>query len=355
MSGTPPLVLCGAFDRHNFGDILLAHIAALECGRPVLHAGLAARDLRPWGGPAVAALDAVVAGWHARYGDAPLELIHVGGEILDCDLWQAAVMLGTDDGARAAIARYEGDAVGARRWAAVQLGTTRAAPYVVAKSALPGGHTVFRTVGGVGLAERDPDFRAEVLEALRQADALSVRERTTQAWLAGAGIAATLEPDPVVRIAELFGQHIVPPAALAQQPYVALQFAAECGDDATLADLARGAARLARHHDAGLVLFRAGAAPWHDALEPYRRLAAHIDMPVHVFESLDVWDICGLIAGARACAATSLHARIVAAAFGVPVVSLERAPGAGRKLRAYLDTWEPQATVLAPAQFAAAF
>jgi hypothetical protein len=59
-------------------------------------------------------------------------------------------------------------------------------------------------------------------------------------------------------------------------------------------------------------------------------------------------------AGARACAATSLHARLVAKAFGVPAVSLERAPGAARKLRAYLAAWQPGAKALAPERFGAA-
>lgn len=46
-----PTLLFGAFDRHNFGDLLFAHIAAtLLDGRPLLFAGLLARDLRAHGG-----------------------------------------------------------------------------------------------------------------------------------------------------------------------------------------------------------------------------------------------------------------------------------------------------------------
>lgn len=349
MSGTAPAVLFGAFDRHNFGDILLAHMAEREAGRPVLFAGLARRDLRPWGGHAVEPLADIAAGWRVRYGDAPLELIHVGGELLDCDLWQAAVMLCDADGARTAIARCGEEADAARQWATAFLGIDRQVPYVVAASSLPGGRTTFRAVGGGGLDRRDPPFRDEALAALRQASRLSVRDRETRRILMQAGIAADLEPDPVCRIADLCGDRIRRAAA---SPYVAMHFAAECGDDATLAAFARGAQRLANGAD--IVLFRAGAAPWHDAVEPYRRLAARIGPHCRIFDSLDVWDICGLIAGARACAATSLHARIVATAFDVPAVSLEREAGAGHKLRAYLATWHEGAAVLVPEEFAAA-
>lgn len=351
MSGQPPVVLFGAFDRHNFGDILLAHVAERECGRPAICAGLARRDLRPWGGQAVAPLAEIAAGWCERYGEAPLELIHVGGELLDCDLWQAAVMLGDAATTQGIVARYGDDPAAARRWAAAQLGIARQAPYVVAASVLPLGRTCFRAVGGVGLAEREDAFRDEALATLREASQLTVRDRETRRILAASGIDAPLTPDPVSRIADLFGDRIRPPGGAS---YVALQFAAECGDDATLDAFASGIARLARCHDADVVLFRAGAAPWHDDLEPYRRLAARLGSRCRLFEPLDVWEIAGLVAGARACVATSLHARIVAQAYGVPAVSLERAPGAGRKLRAYLDTWMPGSPVLAPEEFASA-
>jgi hypothetical protein len=313
-------VLFGAFDRHNLGDILLAAVAAAEHPAAAC-AGLAERDMTSCGGPRVAAL--------ASFAE-PLRLIHVGGELLDCDAAQAAYMLGQPW----------------LRWG-------RAAPYVVGKSRLPAGSTVeLHAVGGVGLATRDAAFRGEVFAALRAADLVTVRDRATQATLATTGIVAALVPDPVTRIAALFGDAIRARQA-ERGAYVAVQFAAECGDDATLAAFARGLERIGLP----IVLFRAGAAPWHDDLEPYQRLAArlaaHSPIPVRIFESLDVRDICALVAASRGCIATSLHARIVAEAFGVPVLSLEREPGSAQKLRAWLDTWSPGAVPLDPEAFAA--
>ncbi|KAF0164245.1 MAG: hypothetical protein FD157_2199 [Rhodocyclaceae bacterium] len=313
----PPPVFFGAFDRHNLGDILLAHMAAAEIGAgDGTFAGLAARDLTAWGGQRVSPLDSFT---------TPLTLIHVGGELLDCDATQAAYML---DDPRP-------------RW-------RRHAPYVVARHEMPQGSEVeFRAVGGVELAERDEAFRDEVLAALREARSISVRDLTTQALLSAAGIDATLVPDPVTRIGKLFGARIragIPRS----DPYLAVQFAAECGDDATLAAFARGLERIGLP----VVLFRAGAAPWHDALEPYRRLAARSELPMQVFEALDVWDICALIAGSSGYIGTSLHGRLVAESFGVPALSLERKAGAAKKLRAYLATWLPGQAPLAPDAFA---
>ncbi len=313
----PPPVLFGAFDRHNLGDILLAHVAAEEIGAgDRAFAGLVTRDLTPWGGQRVSALESFT---------APLTLIHVGGELLDCDAAQAAYML-EEPGPR---------------W-------RRQAPYVVARHELPPGSAVeFRAVGGVQLGERDEPFRDEVLAALREAGNVSVRDRRTQALLSAAGIDAALVPDPVTRIGKLFSVRI---RARIQRsdPYLAVQFAAECGDDATLAAFAHGLDRVGLP----VVLFRVGAAPWHDALEPYRRLALCSALPMQAFESLDVWDICGLIAGSSGYIGTSLHGRLVAESFGVPALSLEREPGAAKKLRAYLATWSPGEAPLEPDAFA---
>ena len=316
---TPPPLLFGAFDRHNLGDILLARVAAARVGAgDTAFAGLVARDLTPWGGQRVAALESFA---------TPITLIHVGGELLDCDAAQAAYMLGEPE----------------RRWG-------RLAPYVVARRHLPPGSRVeFHSVGGVGLAARDAAFRDEVFAALREADVVTVRDRVTQAQLAAAGIAAPLAEDPVTRIAGLFGTEIRRLTSADFRHVLAVQFAAECGDDATLDAFARGLERIGLP----VVLFRAGAAPWHDELEPYERLARRLKLTVRIFDSLDVRDICALIAGARGCIATSLHVRLVADAFAVPALSLEREPGSASKLRAYLDTWSPGAKPLDPASFAA--
>ncbi|MCA1978747.1 MAG: polysaccharide pyruvyl transferase family protein, partial [Thiobacillus sp.] len=76
-------VLFGAFDRHNFGDLLFPHVVAARFpARAFRYAGLRACDMRAFGGHDVERLPA-----------ASACLIHAGGELLTCTAWQAAVML----------------------------------------------------------------------------------------------------------------------------------------------------------------------------------------------------------------------------------------------------------------------
>lgn len=343
MSDPPALILYGAFDRHNLGDILLAHVAAREVSRPVVFAGLAERDLSEWGGHKVRALATLAAEWGERRAD----LLHVGGELLTCESYEAAVMLQTPEDAAAVVARLDADPATRERWASEALGSAAHLPYLAAKSLFRNpGRFEYRAVGGVELDRLPPASRAEALARLREADAVGARDRITQAQLAAAGIAARLEVDPVSRVATLFAGRIRRRAEQGEVArvratfpggYVAAQFAAEYGDDASLERLAAGLAALADGR--GLVLFRAGAAPWHDDLGVYRRLAGHLNgRHVHLFHSLDVWDICALIANAQGYSGGSLHGGIIAAAFGVEALPFPL-PARTGKQAAYARTW----------------
>ena len=349
----PRLILFGAFDRHNFGDLLLAHCAAAaHPGREPVFAGLAARDLRPWGGHVVRSLTEVV----ATCGHEPAELVHVGGEILTTSAWEAAVMLQTPDEARRIIARLDRDPAGRCAWAAEFLGTRRALPYVLGPPELPSAWTSrFVAAGGVAVDALPAAAMGELTTALRHAAAVSVRDRHTQAALARHGVHAVLQGDPAERTRELFDDRIAARLAgdalgglrLWQTRWMALQLAAAWGDDATLSRIAQAAVLEARARQGGIVLFRAGLAPWHDDADVLLRLlraAGHHapDVPVRIFGSADVFDLCALLAGACAYLGTSLHGWIVATSFGVPARCLVE--GADAKAAAYIDTWHSSAS-----------
>src|SRR5690606_29958705 len=166
----------------------------------------------------------------------------------------------------------------------------------------------FDAVGGSGFTGLAADLQAEALAALRGAATLSVRDRVTRDALAAAGIDARLVPDPAQSTRERFGQLIEARAAAgelaalrARMPdWIAVRLAAGWGDGATLAPLAQAVVRLARARGAGVVLFRAGLAPWHDDGEVLGRLAARIaavapDLPLARLASAGVFDICALL------------------------------------------------------------
>ncbi|SAL78426.1 Polysaccharide pyruvyl transferase [Caballeronia terrestris] len=341
----------GAFDRHNFGDLLFAHVAEALSGRAdAIFAGVTERDLRAFGGHRVEALPALA----TRLRDSAVSLVHVGGELLTCDVYEAAVMTLSDTDAQKAIARFDARPRERIAWARAALGTDALAPYLASREMFPGAmRVVYDAVGGVDLDSRDDPMRAEVLAKLAAADDLSVRDRHTQALLEGWGVKARLVPDSAVMVAELFGERIRERAregavrqVLRSFPdgYLAVQFSADFADDDTLARIASQLDRTARRTALGVVFFRAGAAPWHDDASCYERTAARMrTLPVTIFRSLNLWDICALIAHGRAYLGGSLHGRIVAMAFGLPRVNLRhpaRALSSMTKQTAFAATWD---------------
>lgn len=350
MESPTPTILFGAFDRHNFGDLLFPHIAAaLLPGENLIFAGLAERDLRPYGGHRVRALPLLAAEWRGQGAN----ILHVGGELLTCDIWQAAVMLLSPDQAQATIARLDAHPRERLRWAQDFLSCPQLAPYTLAPGLFGRENpVVYNGVGGVDLVNRDARFRKEIEAKLRAADHVGVRDRTTLDCLAGAGIEARLMPDPAVMVAELFGEEIRLQAREGEtaqmleafpQGYIAVQFSADFGDDATLAEIAVQLDQVSHETGLGIVFFRAGAAPWHDDLDCYQRTASRMQSPaVKIFTSLNLWAICALIAHSRAYCGSSLHGRIVAMAFALPRINLCHPAAARRETKhsAYAATWE---------------
>jgi hypothetical protein len=349
-----PTILFGAFDRHNFGDLLFPHIAsAMLEGENLLFSGLADRDMRRYGGHQVSGL----AQLSRRWGRRRVNLFHVGGELLTCDAWEAAVMLLAPHQAQSTIARLNAQPQERMEWARTLLGISCLAPYTLARQLFPGAdRVIYNAVGGTELNQRDPAMRAEVLAKLVAAEIVSVRDNQTHALLHAAGIAARLMPDPAVMVAHLFGARIRQRAehrpmaellAAFHKGYVAAQFSADFGDGATLTEIAAQLDEIASSTGCGVVFFCAGAAPWHDDQALYRCVAARMRSPsVRTFPSLNLWDICALIAHSRIYVGSSLHGRIVAMAFALPRMNLRHPAQTAlcSKQEAFAATWEKAGT-----------
>lgn len=353
--GGIPTIVFGAFDRHNFGDLLFPHVvAALTDDDELIFAGLADRDLCAYGGHRVHAVASLAAGC----GKRPVNILHAGGELLTCDAWQAAVMLQPAGQAQALIRYFDARPQERQDWVRRTLGLSSCAPYTVPRRLFAqAAGIVYNAVGGMDFASRDAGLRNEVLANLREADAIGVRDRLTQAQLAAEGIATLLLPDCAVMVAELFGERIRHRAAtgdvagIAQafpEGYIAVQFSAGFGDDRTLGIIAAQLDEAVKQTGCNAVFFRAGAAPWHDELSIYESVVARMRSgTARIFTSLDIWDICALIASSRAYLGSSLHGRIVAMAFAIPRMNLRDPshPSGLSKPSAFATTWEAAGTL----------
>ncbi len=360
-----PLILFGAFDRHNLGDLLLGKVAqALMFPRPVVLAGLAARDLTPVGGMRVRSIGELARDWGGR----PADIVHVGGEILTCSLYEAAVMLQSDENARLITSRLDADPLARHAWAVGELGLDQAVAYQLPSVLFRNCRFVgYLGAGGVGLSALPAKVRDNVVEKLSAADFVWVRDTMTHQTLESLGVPSLLAPDPCELVAGLFSDVIRERAEsggtasiCARYPrgYLAVQFSADYGDDATLDTIREHLYQVQRERELGIVFFRAGAAPWHDSLAVYSRLISRVTaLDAMIFDALHVFDLCALLARSSGFIGSSLHGRIVTEAFGKMAVSLVRGDPSTSKVGCYVQSWFPErgATVVQSGSLGDAF
>ncbi|MEW9900715.1 polysaccharide pyruvyl transferase family protein [Chitinivorax sp. PXF-14] len=349
MNEPRPCIVFGAFDRHNLGDLLFPLVLSpFLAGRRVRHAGLVARDWSALAGYRVEPLRELM----HEPDCAGAHLIHAGGELLDCDAYEAWIMLQPNTALASAIARWDRDP--ARfDMARAALDCPGPLPYLWGHQAwLGAGRVIAHALGGVGLASRSPSFGAAVAASLADMDSVSVRDRVTADILLRLGVRAELVPDAACLLPVLYGERLRAsgdagePAEVRRRfshGYWLVQFTAQSGDDATLARLAAAVLRAAPDARCGIVLYRAGRAPWHDELAVYERFARLLGTrAVHLFQSASVWDGCALLAGSRGVLASSLHLTVLAAGFDIPWLGLAAGPAEAvmeSKLGAFWSTW----------------
>ena len=218
-------------------------------------------------------------------------------------------------------------------------GVALAAPYIPVLADFPrnaGALTLINSVGIAGVRGIEPTRRDAIYGALQAAGAIGVREHGSSALLRDIGVEHRLLPDAVHALG------VLEPDARGS------------GSDTAIVQISRsrlrmfGHARLARTLATSpllagrpIRLLLAGTATGHDSADDYervaraaRRVARGID--IAMLEERRPLALAGHIARARVAIGTSLHVRIVAAAHGVPRVSLAKP-----KPTRYARQWDP--------------
>ncbi|CAK0828143.1 unnamed protein product [Prorocentrum cordatum] len=308
--------------RHNFGDMLMPWIVETMlqrrygfCPDDFLHADVAGADMRAYGGHLVIGVGSLFSNMYNGSLDV---ILRGGGTLNNLSLKGALSMFGP--GFKAC---NEDD------FMHKGLSTSYLLPkYKFAKPGL----FIANTVGGTG----HPIFNQS------EFDHCTLRQHPLKAGYED----CLLAPDSVVMINTVFGKPIsFRTNGLPMGIYFALQFRSKAKFDDGVVDAVLAAAR---KNNASIVMFRAGAARFHDNLMSYEALKSRFNkadssIAVTVFEGLNIWDISALISRAKLLISTSLHCRIVAFSFYVPRVTLVWGPGGtigNSKLFEFMKLWD---------------
>lgn len=313
------VVLYGALGRHNFGDLLMGeiHAALIKLARPelpVMFADLFPGDMTPYGGQKVQSVTSLF-----DSPDTVTDVIHVGGDTLGVTL-NAALEAFPDHAEEMAAVR--------QRWRAHGLSNSTRSAYLLPKQLFrhPGAFIVNGVGGGVWKAD---------LTAISDADYVGTRNPLR-------GVHHI--PDPVILLYSVLGSYVLAARssnamnwvrqATEGRSYWTVQLSddfGKAGGGSSIGLLADNlCAATKRIKDKAIVLFRAGAI--HDSLQTLGKVKDAMqrkcapEVPVVIFEELDIFCICALIAESALLLSTSLHARIVALNYQVPRVTFSARP-----------------------------
>jgi polysaccharide pyruvyl transferase WcaK-like protein len=332
------VLLVGAYERDNFGDLLFLLITEhyLErAGVTLRAASPLAADMRALLGRHIPAY--VTSLSHEEFG----AVWTVGGEVggvhpdlalqmsLSAEQWERYVAQDAEE--RQASARmFFG-------------GSIPESAYLPRLSGFPRNAASASIINSVGLAhllDRDQRGQASEVRILREADAISVRDKASSDLLVAHGIEHSLAPDLIhtLRINRPGARDTALQAAKIALIQMSERVILDAGLEGVAISLA-GVTALASH---SLRFFAAGTAAGHDSIALYDELAARIrtlspGRDVDVIRTRDPLELADTIARASLWVGGSLHGRIISCAYDVPRVSL-----ANPKVDRYAELWDPE-------------
>lgn len=345
------VALIGAYERDNFGDILFLKVCEkLLAPWPVVSLSLQSNNMFSEGSGAVISASA----WFDCCQDdfLPAALIVVGGEVLACSLSDALScdIDATLSDAFNAMAQENKTRLGQLiAWRSGELAYVPSPRRFLNpdNQAIP---IALNSVGGSGLKAGTLPF-STALDAVRQSAYVSVRDFVTHALLNGdepKRKSVDLNPDivstlPICCQAEVETAYInaVSTCPWLTESYLLVQANDQYIREYGLEIIGEAIANTAHVLNLSVVLQPAGVAPAHDSIEMLEELSRIVrgatNGKIHTFvqHDRDVWTQVAVIANAACFVGTSLHGRIVAAAYGRPRVGLRNS-----KVTIYASTWE---------------
>ena len=323
---TPRVLLVGAYERDNLGDLLFLlvterYVAEAE----VVAAAPFAADMR-------ALLDRRVHAYGPLLRDEPWDVVWtVGGQIGSIDLRRAYRLSASPE----ALARFDraNPLTRARILRRAVGGVRVEAPYI--PDLTPGALTIVNSAGLSGIRWLPAGRRDRLIALLRTRSSITVRDGASSRFLTNAGIEHDLAPDAVHAVNRLWPGERDPRSDVAVVQ-VSRGILAQLGLERLAAAIAASPALAALR----IRLLLAGTANGHDAAEDLERLAALVrraapGRDVALLEARRPRELVEEIRRAKVVVASSLHVRVVAAAFGIGRVSLVRP-----KTTRYARTWD---------------
>ena len=340
------ILIIGAFDRYNYGDLLFPLVIEEQLKTygqdfEASFFGIVNSDLSALGGKPTEDIQAFYQQCDANTGHT--SIIVAGGEAVAVT-WNSLLLALNTWFKRTHRFHHRINRVVNLNTAAKRLlrGKTEL-PFVFTKSDFKHvDNVIFNSLGG---SELDPvvfDRFPKLRDKLLNVDYFAVRDLATQGNMAKQHIQTSLYPDSAILMSKFYPNEVLVERVSAQTKayvsekrgrYVFFQIKNNHAKNKE-ALIAQQLDLIAEHPDTQLCFCPIGKALNHDDHIALQRIAPLLQKAPTVFDEVNIWDIMYLIANAKMYVGTSLHGAITAMSYAVPYVGV-----VVPKLHSYLQTW----------------
>lgn len=343
----------GAFDRHNYGDLLFPLIveravAELGIDAELSYYATSVSTMSVYGGKDTKNIRQLF----TRAASPGERVVLAGGEVLPAK-WSLIFSYLTGRVTAKVVNRLSnlvGDRVSSL-FISRLLGSRSVLPFVYSPTDFDRKvRVLYNAVGGSHIKDESRYIRDNLVAKLRDAAYISVRDEETFNFLKASGIdKVMLSPDCAILLSQLYPlshlDALITPQARAlksQLPsgYICVQSAAAytTGNESVFR---LSIENIKKKTGLGVVIFAIGRATGHSDQLTFSIFTSNTTSdaipPTIVSECESVYDLMWLIANSHAYIGTSLHGAITSASYGVPVLGL--CPSRVNKLQAFLRTW----------------
>lgn len=337
MSDPATVIVYGAYDRHNYGDLLFAIILKryLEADNrfSVLVAATKSSNLSRYGALPTIPLKKALEATRAQPNTL---LIVAGGECLTAQ-WESII------GYLAPQALYypikaSPYLLGQKLFIRISRALTSIPsdlPLVLGEREFPGLQVMYNSVGGNEISRKKPLINAAIERNLKDCSYVSVRDRETSAELDKLGVKHNLVPDSAILISDIFPQDTV-----VSEPGHIVFHVSDHHAKRRVEAIAQQLTELSVTTGLKIALLTIGKAPGHSDDEPLDKLQSLLGEHAYRVNSGNIDDIIRCIATSKLYCGTSLHGAITALAYAVPQIAL--LPKRVVKLSSFLETWAPK-------------
>jgi polysaccharide pyruvyl transferase WcaK-like protein len=314
-------ILYGAFGRYNFGDILFPYIIAELLAENNIKADLEycdilSRDMSMHGGHKVKSIVDFL-----DYSDL-INVIHVGGQTLGCDMKFVIKMFNPD--------RNDANIP--------KLKKISQPAYILSKSDfVKPNKFILNSAGG---------FSMQACQKIKNYDYISLRDYKSYKKFTENSLENSIHCVDSAILTKRFFENVIAERNTTEHiqgihksvgsNYIAVQMNANFSNN-NRNSIIKCLYRIILESNLPLVLFAAGTAPSHDKFETYYEFSKHLPKNMlHICESENCWDVCNIISNASFVLGTSLHVRILSMQYFKPRATLSL----GDKHSGFIIDWD---------------